>query len=228
MIQFHLFTLIPTSWNICDNSNYSSEKSSKFRGFLSIFTLKILTFRTISRRSSRRREGRERRQWRRRGERWGEGLDIGTGHVHWQRREMIGYWSSNKQPNSSTYWLNCTLIRGLLVSNIRVVTVHIFSFAIKLLLSNHFGYVLARIYIFSISDRVGVTKLPPWENQTHQFPSWPSWVNIWIFQTIRRNLAAVIVIVVFLALLAVCLLGGAFYCHGLRATKGRFEELSGV
>ncbi|GMT15245.1 hypothetical protein PFISCL1PPCAC_6542, partial [Pristionchus fissidentatus] len=46
--------------------------------------------------------------------------------------------------------------------------------------------------------------------------------------TIRRNLGAVIVVVVLLALIAVCLLGGAFYCHGLQATKGRFEELSGV
>ncbi|GMR37601.1 hypothetical protein PMAYCL1PPCAC_07796, partial [Pristionchus mayeri] len=47
-------------------------------------------------------------------------------------------------------------------------------------------------------------------------------------ETIRRNLVGVIAIVVVLALLAVCILGGAFYCHGLRATKGRFEELSGV
>ncbi|CAJ0586579.1 unnamed protein product, partial [Mesorhabditis spiculigera] len=47
-------------------------------------------------------------------------------------------------------------------------------------------------------------------------------------ETMQRNLGTIIVSVTALSICSVSILGTIFYCHGLRATKGRFENVQGV
>ncbi|CAJ0945708.1 unnamed protein product, partial [Mesorhabditis belari] len=47
-------------------------------------------------------------------------------------------------------------------------------------------------------------------------------------EAMQKHLGTIIIVVVLLCFLSVTTLGTVFYCHGLKATKGRFESVQGV